>query len=78
MVLPTSSKKVNSYFTAQSLVTRLMQEGHDVEVNVWNTAMRAAVNANVDTAMLDDLFEDMLLAGKSMRLQRPECSRWHP
>lgn len=39
------------------------QAGHDVEVNVWNSAMRAAVKAHAHPAVLDDLFEDMLLAG---------------
>jgi len=34
-----------------------------VEVNVWNSAMRAAVKAHAHPAVLDDLFEDMLLAG---------------
>lgn len=41
-----------------------MQAGHSVEANVWNAALRAAVNAHVDPAILDDLFEDMLLAGE--------------
>lgn len=35
-----------------------------MELNVWNGALRAAVGARSDPAALDDLFEDMLLAGK--------------
>lgn len=47
--------------------TALLQAGHFVQPNVWNAALRAAVNAHASPAALDDMFEDMLLAGEVWR-----------
>ena len=55
---------------SQQLVVVRLQEGREVEVNVWNAAVRAAVNAGAEPALLDDLLEDMLLAGAPRKTPR--------
>lgn len=43
-----------------------MQAGYDAPALLWNTAVRTAVKGGADPDVVDDIVEDMLLAGGSM------------
>lgn len=56
-----------------------IQAGHDAPALLWNTAVRAAVKGGANPDVVDDIVEDMLLAGRPICTKRPgACNKKDP
>lgn len=58
-----AAEKAFDMSSARAVVQLVTQAGYDAPALLWNTAVRAAVKGGSDPDTIDDIVEDMLLAG---------------